>query len=153
MPFDPKKFTKTKFEPRTESVPVPDLKEFFDKKEKPVWKVRGLTGTELGRANESAERNKNIAAVIEGLLAASARKKTDSMRKLLGIDDSTPPDIAKRIDMLVAGSIEPVCDLDLALKLCEAFPVEFFQITTKILELTGKGHMPGKPRPSGKTPE
>lgn len=149
MPFDKKAFLKAGFRPREKAVPVPDLKQFFAKGEKRVWKVRGLEGVELGRANEAAERNRNIAAVLEGLVAQGQKKKVDSMRELLGIGDQTPSDIAKRIEMLVIGSVEPECDLDLALKLCKTFPVEFFSITNWIIRLTGQGHEPGKARPSG----
>ena len=64
--FDSKKFLKTKFTPRTADVPVPDLREFFSDGTPAVWKVRGLTGHELGRAAEAAERNKSVLAIIEG---------------------------------------------------------------------------------------
>ena len=41
--FDLKKFRNTKFEPRFEDVPVPDLKDFFGEgAEAPVWRVREL---------------------------------------------------------------------------------------------------------------
>ena len=152
MGFDAKQFVKTRFQAREARVPVPELKPFFGKKEKPRWTVRGLTGHELGRANEAAERNRNTAALVEGLLSAAGKKKTEALRGLLGLDGATPPDIAKRIEILIMGSVDPECDLDLALKLCETFPVEFYLLTNKILELTGRGHAPGKPTPSGGEP-
>jgi hypothetical protein len=62
-----------------------------------------------------------------------------------------PDDVAKRIEHLVLGSVDPVCTPDLAVRLCETYPVEFYQLTTKILELTGKGQEPGKSKRSGKT--
>ena len=67
MGFDSKKFIKTKFTPRIEEIDVPDLKDFFPAGEKPVWKVRGLTGQELGRANEALDRSKDMASVVNGL--------------------------------------------------------------------------------------
>lgn len=151
MAFDTKKFLKTKFAPREESIPVPDLKEFFGEGEKPAWKVRGLTGQELGRANEAAARNKNISAILEGLASAQGKEMGESIRKLVNAGNETPQDIAKRIELFMIGSVEPKADLDLALHFCTAFPIEFFQITNKILELTGKGHVPGKPKGSGAT--
>ncbi len=127
---------------------MPELKPFFDG-DNPVWKVRGLTGQELGRANDAADRNKKIASVVEGITARSHKKIAKAVRQT--IDPDTPQDVAKRLEHLILGSLDPECDLELALKICERFPVEFYAITNKILELTGLGHMPGKPKPSGKT--
>jgi hypothetical protein len=151
MSFDAKKFLKTKFTARTADVPVPDLQAYFPDGEKALWKVRGLTGRELGRANEAAEKNRNIAAILEGLAAGASKEKTEAVKELLGVGGTAPQDIAKRLEQLVMGSVEPPCTLDLALHLCESFPVEFFQLTNKIVELTGQGRLPGKPQPSGES--
>lgn len=152
MPFDVKKFMKTRFTPREEAVDVPDLKDFFEEQDGPQWKVRGLTGQELAKAKEAAEKNRNITAILEALAGGKTREKADSIKKLLGIaDGETPADIARRVEALTIGSIEPVCDLELALKLCETCPIEFYLLTNKITELTGKGHVPGKAPPSGRT--
>lgn len=153
MPFDSKKFLKTKFTPRIDEVPVPDLAAFFPDGAKPVWKVRGLTGQELGRANEAAERNKNVAAILEGIASGVAKEQTEAVKELLGVVGSTPQDIAKRLEILVLGSVDPPGALDLAVRLCETFPIEFFQITNRINQLTGQGQMPGKQPPSGETPK
>lgn len=153
MPFDTKKFLKEKFVPRTEDVPVPDMKVWFVEGEKPVWTVRGMTGQELGRASEAAERNKSIGAILEGLLAQESKEKTHAVKELLGMAGGTPPDIAKRIEWLIMASVQPVCTLDLALKVCEVFPIEFFQITNVIMQLTGRGQVPGKQKPSGAIPK
>jgi hypothetical protein len=150
MSFDSKKFLKTKFTARSETVPVPDMKDFFPEGAEAVWKVRGLTGQELGRAAEAAERNKSISAIIEGLTGDASKEKTEALKNLLGIG-VVPQDIAKRLEHLVTGSIDPVCTLDLAVRVCEVFPVEFYQITNKIMLLTGQGQMPGKQPPSGET--
>lgn len=153
MPFDAKKFLKTKFIARTEEVPVPDMAAFFPDDAKAVWKVRGLTGQELGRANEAAERNKNVAAILEGISSGVAKEQTEAVKELLGVGGATPADIAKRLEHLTVGSVDPKCTIDLAVRLCETFPIEFFQITNKIMELTGRGQMPGKQPPSGETPK
>jgi hypothetical protein len=151
MAFDSKKFLKTKFTPRTESVPVPDLQAFFPEKAKAVWTVRGLTGQELGRAAEAAERNKNVASLLEALVSAEAKEKAEAVKELLGVGGGVPQDIAKRLEHLVLGSVDPPCTLDLAVRLCESFPVEFYQLTNAIIQLTGRGQMPGKQQPSGGT--
>jgi hypothetical protein len=152
MSFSTKKFLKTKFTPRQEQVPVPDLKEFFTEGEKPVWTVRGLTGQELGRANEAVEKNKNVAAILEGLVSAETKEKAQAIKDLLGVGGGVTQDIAKRLELLVTGSVDPPCTQDLAVRICEVFPIEFFQITNAITKLTGQGQMPGKQPPSGGTP-
>ena len=150
--FDSKKFLQTQFVPREEDVPVPDMKDFFPEGDL-TWKVRGLTGVELARANEAAERNKNISAILEGLIAQNKQEKVDSVKQLIGIDEKVPNDIAKRIEMFVMGSIEPKADTELAVKICSVYPVEFFEITNQITILTGRGHIPGMPRLSGEIPK
>jgi hypothetical protein len=151
MPFDAKKFKTMKFETREGLVKVPGLQDFFPEGEEAVWKIRGLTGVELGRVNEASERYRNINAILEGLISSGATDKADSVKKLVGLGNDTPADIVKRIDMLVVASIDPQVDEDLAVKFCEKYPVEFFDITNTIIKLTGQGHIPGKPRPSGET--
>jgi len=149
MSFDAKKFLKTKFVPRTAEVPVPDLAAFFEEGMPTVWKIRGLTGHELGRVNEAADRNKNMAAILEGLASEASKDKAEAVKDMLGLGKDTPQDIAKRIEQLTIASIDPKCTTDLAVRLCEVYPIEFYQITNMILQLTGQGQMPGKPQPSG----
>ena len=151
MGFDSKKFLKMKFTERTFPVPVPDLKEFFADGTEAVWVVRGLTWQEVGRSAEAADRNKNIQAILAGLTSDTSKEKSEALRNLLGVGANTPADIAKRIEQLVAGSVDPKCTSDLAVRLCEVFPVEFYQLTNKIIELTGQGQVPGKQNPSGVT--
>ncbi|MDF1577674.1 MAG: hypothetical protein P1P81_04420 [Desulfobulbales bacterium] len=153
MEFDRKKFEQARFEPRTEEVPVPDLAGFFSglaKKEVPGWKVRGLTGPELGQCNEAAENNRKIGAILEGLVGQSSKEIKAAIKELTGNGEAVPQDIAKRLSMLVIGSVDPAVDRPLAVRLCEYYPIEFFQLTNKITTLTGQGHMPGKPPGSGK---
>ncbi len=155
MKFNEKKFLKTKFQPRIEAVPVPDLRQWFDDlpdDQVPAWVVRGLDGYELGRANEAAQRNRNVAAMLEGLLSRDSAGVVASMRELAGLSDRTPDDIAKRLELLVLGSVDPPGEMQLAIRLCTNFPVEFFQLTTKITQLTGQGRLPGEPKGSGGIP-
>lgn len=137
--FDKKKFMKTALEPRTESVPVPDLKEFFDEGAETVWIVRGLSGHELGRVNEAKERNRNIEAIMQSLMSEKSAEKADAIRQLLGMDDSTPADIVRRIEMLTIGSVDPEIDHEFAVRLCTFYPVEFMLLSNAITKLTGQG--------------
>ena len=149
MPFDTKKFLQAKFTAREEIIPVPDMVDFFPKGEKPEWKVRGMEGVEVARSNEAMDKNKNIAAILEGLISSGTREKIDSVKALIGVDEKVPNEIAKRIEMLIIGSIDPKVDTELAVKICRVYPIEFYTITNKITVLTGKGHVPGKPKASG----
>lgn len=135
MSFDSKAFMKAKFQAREAVVPVPDLADFFDGPAE--WRVRGLDGKELGRANEAAARNDTLAAIAEGMGSQVPSEIKSALAELFAKD--TPQDIAKRVELIQIGSVDPVCDLDLALKLCRVYPAEFYMLTTKIVELTGKG--------------
>lgn len=143
MAFDLEGFKSARFSPREESVPVPSMAGFFGDGEA-LWRIRGLEGKELGRANAAAERNRNVKAIIEGLLSEKAGDKARALCRELGLGDETPQDIAVRLYHLVAGSVDPAVDEAAALQLCKAYPVVFFDLTNRILRLTHQGHVPGK---------
>jgi len=151
MGFDADRFLATPFAPREQKVAIPDLRDFFGKKEKAAWRVRGLTGREYGRAREAREKNNALKAVVEGIASKIGKKQVEAIKKLIGDDKDVPEDIAFRVELLIIGSVEPQVDYPLANKLCETFPTEFYDITNRIIQLSGKGHVPGKQTPSGKT--
>lgn len=151
MQFDADKFASAAFKRREEDVPVKDLAAWFKGTkdgEAPVWRVRGLTGEELARVNEAQARNRNKSAIIEALSSDKQEKMTDAIKELIGTGNSVPDDLARRIEMLTIGSVAPECTHQVAVKLAEAFPVEFYELTTKITQLTGLGSEPGKPKRS-----
>ena len=139
MGFDLKKFQTTSFSPRTEAVAVPDLKAFFPKKEKAVWKVRGLTGQELGIVNETVQRNKKLTAILEGLISNKSTENAAAIKKLIGADGDVVEDVAKRLEIFRLGSVAPEVDMPDAVKFCTVWPIEFAMITTAIYKLTGQG--------------
>lgn len=147
MAFKVDAFTSAAFEHRTEAMPVPALKEWFD--EEAVWIVRGLTAHELARANEAGEKRNNAAAVLEALVGGSKTEKIAELREALSLTDATPAEISKRLEMLTTGSVDPACDHSTAVLLAERYPIEFYQLTNKITALTGQGQQPGKPEASG----
>jgi len=152
--FDHKKFMKASFTPREEAVAVPDLAEYFADGTQPLWRVRGLTGHELGQVNEAKDRSKNIEAVLEALVSDKPAEKKDALCAVLGMDGSTPVDIVRRLELLKIGSVDPKCDHDLAVRLCTYFPVEFMLLTNKITQLTGQGAtVKKKQTPSGAAPK
>lgn len=151
--FNKKAFMKTQYEPRTEKVPVPDLKDFFEEGAEPVWIVRNLTGHELGKVNEAKERNKNIEAILEALVSAQSKEKADAIKHLIGLNNETPGDIVQRLEMLVIASVDPVCDQEMAVKIYTYFPGVFVPLTNAIRNLTGQGaQVKKKQTPSGATP-
>lgn len=149
--FDRAAFTAAPLAARTASVPVPDLQPWFGDAE-PVWQVRGLTGEEIARANEAPARLARLATAVEALASVQADEQADAIKTLLGVSDAVPDDIAKRIDHLIAGSVEPAIDREIAIRLFQHFPVVAFSLTNKILELTGQGAQPGKAPGSGASP-
>ena len=137
--FNVKRFMAAQMAPREEDVPVPAMQDFFEE-DKPVWRVRGLAGQELGFANASAERNRNIEAVLEGIASSISGKKAEAIRKLIGDREGVPDDIAKRLEMFALGSVAPEADVELAIKICRVYPIEFYMITNAINRLTGMGY-------------
>jgi hypothetical protein len=151
MGFDLQKFQGASFKDRIEEVKVDDLKEFFEGKEHPIWKVRGLTGEELAFARDAEERARNVNALIEGLAAKSAKGKIKAIKDELGLtDDKAPDDYIRRLEMLRYGSVDPEVDKPTVVKLAANYPTTFYQLTNKILELTGLGRL-GESNGSGTT--
>jgi hypothetical protein len=146
MSFDINRFRAAVLSPRQASVPVPDLSFFFEEGADPVWVVRGLDGEEVARSNESAHRHAQIANAVEALAsAASARgDQVEALKTLIGYGTETPAELAKRFDLLVFGSVEPEIDRETAVRLFRGFPIVGYQLTNKILELTGMGPDLGK---------
>lgn len=149
--FNNQKFMKQRFEHRTASVQVPALSGWFDPDAAPEFLVRNLTGSEMANAQEAVAKNKNIAAIAEALVSSSQPDKVAALKEFVGTGENVPNELAKRIEMLVSGSVEPEVDMPLAIKLAENFPVEFMTITNKITMLTGLGASMAKRKPSGET--
>lgn len=151
--MDIQKFLSASFTQRESEVPVPALKSFFPKGQKAVWKVRGLTAAELGRAREAKERTDTIKSVVSAM--AGEGDKAAALRDVMGLSEGeVPRDISMRIEMLVLGSVDPEISTDnrdVAVKLAESFPTAFYTITNEIQNLTGQGAELGKPKRSGTT--
>lgn len=137
MPFDMAAFERAEFRPRTSRVEVPELGAFFGADEPPVWEVRSLTASELQRASDAKQRQATVRTIVDAI--ASAGEQAASIRKYLGVTNDTPGEVAKRMEMLVSGSLAPRVDLQQVVKLAEHYPIAFLTLTNEILELTGKG--------------
>lgn len=150
--FDTARFTQAPFVARTARVPLPALAAFFAEGERPEFEVRGLEGSELARCNEAIRINRDVGELVAGLMSDATAEKVMAVRDALGVGDRVPDEIAKRIEMLVIASVEPKLDREAVLKLARTFPIEFYQITNKITQLTGEGMMLGESNGSGANP-
>lgn len=147
--FDLNRFEQAKFESKKARVAVEALAPFFDEGEPAEWEVRGLTASELHNALEAEKRQGNIESIVRAI--ATKAEQAQAIRSALGLNADTPGEIAKRLELLVAGSVAPKIDLSAAVKLAEAFPIEFMVLTNKISELTGKGADLVKPGAASQT--
>lgn len=147
--FDGKAFNKAKFSPRTALVPVPSLAAFFKDDEAAEFEVRSLSGNEMALCNDALARRANIELVITAMRLTGEHK--EALDRLLGSTDELSPEIAKRLEML--NIVFPGLGYPTWIKVCDAFPVVFYELTNKILELTGQGKALEKPKPSGEVRE
>lgn len=153
MGFDIEKFSNADLQQRQAKVAVPELKEFFGVDEPHVWTVKGLTGEEHARVNEAVKQNKDLGTLVQNLFSESTEKKIEAIREAFGMTDEVPDDIVRRIAMLRYGSIEPECSQEIAVKIASNFVIVLFNLTSKIMELTGLGSTLGESNASGQMSE
>jgi len=137
--FDLAKFQNARFQPREERVLLPELSAFFGKDEEPVFVVRGLTGEEIARAEELAAGRQDLAKVLEGLASRAGGEKANAIKELMGLADGVPGTLAKRLEQVAAGLVEPKMDMADVVRLAANFPVQFYQLSNNVLALSGKG--------------
>lgn len=152
MPFNKKGFVNERFEARTEDVPVPDLAIWFDEGETPLFTVRGLTFEELSRADSAADNTGEMLKLLASLQAKSGEQIAEGVKNAFGIGEETPPNMIRRKQHLMMGAVNPEVDEEFAVKLSCTYPVEFKILTNKIVELTGRGFVPGKQKGSSAPP-
>lgn len=150
MSFDLERFRTLTLTPRQAQVPVTELAALFGEAP-PLWTVRGLTGEELARANDASARAKLYAATVEALASAAHSEQADALKTLMGVNE-VPEDLAKRFDHLTFGSVDPAISREDAGRLFASHPIVAYQLTNKILELTGQGADLGKALHSTDTP-
>ncbi len=150
--FDIAKFQRATVMPRTARVPLPALAAFFSAGAPAEFEVRGLEGVELAQTRDAVQRNKDLGELVAGILSSDSAEKIAAIREAMGIGDKVPDEIAKRLEMLALGSVEPKLDREACLKLCRACPIEFYSLTNKITELTGEGCVLGESTGSGPNP-
>lgn len=149
MPFDGDGFERAEFRPRTKRVPVPALAAFFAEGEPAEFEVRGLTATELHKAMEAGARRGSVESIVKAI--ANGGDQVTAIRGVLGLTKDTPGEIAKRLELLVAGCVSPVLTLPQAVRLAERFPVDFLHLTNEVTTLTGQGADLVKPPAASQT--
>ena len=90
----------------------------------------------LSLVTQGASDLDSIARLLPG---KKGIEKVQALKTDLGLDDSVPNDVVRRLEMFTIGSVDPAIDHETAVKFCTHFPVEFFSLTNRITVLTGKG--------------
>lgn len=153
MGFDTRGFSKSTFEARTDKVRVDDMGEWFEEGDDTVFVVRGLDGYEMARVREQVENNKSTSEIVEAVAGSMGQEKMEALREWLGVSTSVPNELVRRMEMLVHGSVDPDLDHETVKLVAVRYPIEFYNLTDKILNLTGLGHQPIKKKGSGTTQE
>ena len=122
------------------------LADFFGDGEEPCFVIKGLTASELQKALDASSKQSTVDSIVKAI--SSSKDQIDAIRKAIGLTTETPAEIAKRSEMLVMGCVEPKLNHAEVAKLAEAFPIEFFDLTNKIVNLTGLGGISSKSQPS-----
>lgn len=147
--FDLEAFRKARFSTREDTITLPELEKagFGDG----VLRLRGLTAEDIARANEAADRSKVLVGLVDKL-AGGPKEKVAAILEGIGFGENVPVTLAKRIQHVLMGVIEPELTQEDVVRFADAYPIEFNQVAQKILELTGLGKVAEvKRKPSGKT--
>jgi hypothetical protein len=142
--MDINRFMNSRFEDRTEDVDVPELKEFFDEDKKPVWKIRALSGVEYGKIQELLEADEAIVEMLRKITSKDSESVADGILNYLGRNEEVSKDTKRRYHILIKGSVDPEIDITFAVRLAENYCMTFYNLTNRIVNLTGKGKKLGK---------
>jgi hypothetical protein len=114
--------------------------------------VRSLSADELYKIRSSASRQKTLEGIAEGLAEGSKSGAARAIVDALGGSGTLDPATPRAIETLIAGCVNPPCDLDLARLLMEKHGLIFMRLSDAIMSLTGQGGIvEKKAAPSGKT--
>ena len=154
MSFDLQGFQRAAWVHRTQEVAVPELAEWFTAGAPAVFVVRGLSADELYKIRSSASRQKVLEGIAEGLAEGSKSGAARAILDALGGAGTLDPATPRAMETLMAGCVDPPCDLDMARLLESKHGLIFMRLSDAIMSLTGQGGMvEKKAEPSGVTPE
>ena len=151
--FDKNKFERAEFTPRTEELEIELMVSFFPEGEKPLFMVRGLTADEVARTNKAVDNGKMAETLIKALASGDNIQMVDSLKAQLGYGDEVDGEVARRIELIIYGTVSPKLPRELIVKISNTMPTVFYLLSNKITDLTGQGQVTGKPKPSGETTE
>src|SRR5512137_480509 len=112
MSFDHTGFSQATFALRSRRVPIKEsaLLHFFGEGDVHEIELRQLDGIELSRCLDAERLNTDLQAVIGALVASESEEKARAIQDLLGLGGKVPNEVAKRIEMLCLGSVDPHFD-------------------------------------------
>jgi len=105
----------------------------------------------LAKVNEAIKLNKDVGSILSGISSELHSEKIDAIKETLGINDTSPDDLVRRISALRFASVSPEITQEIAVKLADSFPTIFYLLTNKIFGLTGEGKTLGESKASGET--
>ena len=131
--FDFKAFEKTDFIERTAIVKVSD-----ENGQQFGITIRNLTANEIAKSLEAMDAVKVSAKIANAL--SDAEEIAIAVKNILAIDESTRPDLARRLSIFVSGVVsEHKISAATAAKFAKFKAGAFYIITQKIMELTEQG--------------
>ena len=146
-------FRNTELSQRTETIKVPELGAFFAEGEEPAWTVRALSANEIFKADGAKMAQSRASALAEAITSGSRDEIIKEVQAALGQSGDVQPETARRLEMLVCGSVDPVVTIQDSVRLAENFPTVFIKLTNVILTLSGRGaDAKKKPTTSGAIP-
>lgn len=152
MSFDTQGFMRAAWVHRTQEVAVPEIAEYFTEGAKPVFVVRGLSADELYKIRSASSRQKTLEGIAEGLAEGSKSGAAKAIKEALGASGALDPATPRAMETLIAGCVDPPCDLDMARLLMDKHGLIFMKLSDTIMTLTGQGgEVEKKAAPSGKT--
>jgi hypothetical protein len=149
MTFDIDKFRQAQLAPRTSEVKALGLKDWFGEGVEPVFKIRGLTGEEFYAVREATQKRRDLQAIASRLFSGEGGAFADAIEEFYG---GVPDELARRIEVLIGGCVDPKFDRTAALKLFKYYPSDAHLIAEAILRATGEGAVLGESKGSGATP-
>jgi len=139
--FDIGKFQNTDLQLRTREVSMTALPDkFFPEGSEKKFKVRQLTGNEIAACNEAVNAATQARALVEKIMAGSAREKADAICESLGLSAELKPESVREMNWVHKGIIDPVgFGYDQVVRLHSFYYVDFKQLFNEIVSLTGMG--------------
>jgi hypothetical protein len=116
-----------------------------------VFKVRKLNDVELAQINDAVQRNRSREKIAEALLSPDMDEFVEGLKERLQIGDAVPDTVARQIEMLRLGVVEPKMELEDCIRFSAAWPVDAVLLCARINNLTGLGSSLGKPESCTKT--